>query len=154
MSLLLTVAAMAVLALVTATLGMRRAFVVVTVRGRSMQPTLRDGDRVLVRRRGVTAVRPDDLVVFADVIDAPPVPAPAGAAEDDGPRTVWVVKRAVAVPGDPVPEARVPVLAGGTTSVPAERLVVLGDNPAVSRDSRLYGYVAAERLLGVVIRRM
>ncbi|MBD3145207.1 S26 family signal peptidase [Microbispora camponoti] len=105
---------MAVLALATVTLGMRRAFVVVTVRGRSMQPTLRDGYRVLVRRRGVTAVRPDDLVVFADVIDAPPVPAPTGAAEDDGLRTVWVVKR----------------------------------------DSRLYGYVAAERLLGVVIRRM
>ncbi|WP_405087544.1 S26 family signal peptidase [Microbispora sp. NBC_01389] len=154
MSLLFTVPAMAALALAAVTLGMRRAFVVVTVRGISMLPTLQDGDRVLVRRRGVTAVRPDDLVVFTDVIDEPPVPVPAWAEEDDGPLTVLVVKRAIAVPGDPVPETRVPVLAGGTASVPTGRLVVLGDNPAVSRDSRLYGYVAEERLLGVVIRRM
>ncbi|KAA9373899.1 S26 family signal peptidase [Microbispora cellulosiformans] len=154
MPLLFTVPAVMALALAAVTLGMRRVFVVVTVRGRSMQPTLRDGDRVLVRRRGVTAVRPDDLVVFTDVIDAPPVPVPAWAAEDDGPRTVLVVKRAIAVPGDPVPGTRVPVLAGRTASVPTGRLVVLGDNPAVSRDSRLYGYVAGERLLGVVIRRM
>lgn len=65
----------------------------------------------------------------------------------------WLIKRAVAVPGDMVP--RVPALAGAEESVvPAGSLVVLGDNPRVGFDSRQAGYFRADTLLGVVVRRM
>jgi signal peptidase I len=42
------------------------------------------------------------------------------------------------------------MLAGHTT-VPDGRLIVLGDNPAKSVDSRRLGYIPGDRLLGVVI---
>jgi signal peptidase I len=38
--------------------------------------------------------------------------------------------------------------------VPAGTLVVLGDNPHASMDSRFFGPVPADRLLGVVLRPM
>lgn len=116
---------------------LRRGFAVVTVNGESMSPTYRPGDRVLVRR--VRLVRRGQCVVFA---------------EDDEPAD-WVLKRVVAVPGDPVPRDRVPALrTAPETRVPAGQLVVLGDNPTHSYDSRHHGYVGVERLLGVVSRRM
>jgi len=61
----------------------------------------------------------------------------------------------VAVPGDPIPRDRVPALAGVSEGcVPPGKLVLLGDNPANSYDSRRAGYFPAERVLGVVVRRM
>jgi signal peptidase I len=59
-----------------------------------------------------------------------------------------------ALPGDPLPRARVPKL----RAVPGERvpdssLVVLGDNPSMSIDSRQLGLFPADRLLGVLVRR-
>lgn len=67
----------------------------------------------------------------------------------------WLLKRAVAIPGDPVPRDRVPALreVEGDT-VPVGRLVLIGDNPDQSLDSRHFGYVAADRLVGVVVRRL
>jgi signal peptidase I len=142
----------------------RRRFVVVTVRGESMLPTFADGQRVLVRRCAVAAVAPGDVVVFADPRDAdrdrleaererlvaagvPALPPPPWRGSE------WLVKRAVAVPGDPVPRAAVPALAAVDHDVvPAGALVVLGDNAARSDDSRRYGYVAADRLIGTVLR--
>ncbi|WP_163569602.1 S26 family signal peptidase [Fodinicola feengrottensis] len=59
-------------------------------------------------------------------------------ADDDPP---WLIKRAVALPGDVVP-AEVPHLAGAR--VPADRFVVLGDNSARSYDSRRVGYLHAD----------
>jgi CubicO group peptidase (beta-lactamase class C family) len=67
----------------------------------------------------------------------------------------WMMKRAVAVPGDPVPPslaATVSTAAG--TPVPEGRLLVLGDNTARSADSRQHGYLSADRVLGVVVRRI
>ena len=61
-----------------------------------------------------------------------------------------MIKRAVAVPGEPVPEQS--RLADAV--VPAGRLVVLGDNLPASLDSRGFGYVPAERVLGIVVRRL
>ncbi|GAA2884669.1 S26 family signal peptidase [Streptosporangium fragile] len=118
---------------------MRRCFLVVTVRGVSMEPTYREGERVLVRRASLAAVRPGQVVVVAD-------PVPPGR---------WIIKRAAAVPGDPVPEeVAAAVRAAPGARVPAGHLVLLGDNPAASADSRRFGYVSGGRLLGVVSRRL
>lgn len=116
---------------------LRRSYVVVTVTGPSMQPTYHDGDRVLVRRRPLSAIRPGDVVVIAR-------PDAAG----------WMIKRVVAIPGQAPPVDRVPSLSALTqTRVPDGTLVLLGDNPSFSKDSQRYGYLAADRLLGRVVRR-
>ncbi|WP_433061005.1 signal peptidase I [Dactylosporangium sp. CS-033363] len=123
--------------LVAALAVLRRRFMAVTVSGVSMQPTLQPGDRVLVRRAGLGTVKAGQVVVL----------------HDDG--AELMIKRAVAVPGDPVPAIDVTgtaVLDGRT--VPPGRMVVLGDNPAFSLDSRRLGFLPGERLLGVVVRRL
>jgi signal peptidase I len=63
-----------------------------------------------------------------------------------------VVKRVAAVAGDAVP-ADIGALAPGGV-VPEDRLVVLGDNPARSFDSRQSGFLHAGRIVGVVLRRI
>jgi signal peptidase I len=124
--------------LVTALVVLRVLLLRVTVHGTSMLPTLSPGDRVLVRRATARAVRRGDLVVFA---------RPREATRS------WMIKRVLAVPGDPVPRAEVPTLSGYREPVvPPGRLVVLGDNPADSYDSRQFGYVRDDRMLGVVVR--
>ncbi|WP_248960691.1 S26 family signal peptidase [Sphaerisporangium perillae] len=115
----------------------RRRYLVVTVHGESMAPTYREGERVLVRRAPLAEVRPGQVVVVED-------PVPPGR---------WIIKRAAALPGDPVP-GEVAAAAGAApgSRVPAGCLVLLGDNPAASADSRRFGYIPAGRLLGVVSR--
>lgn len=128
---------------------LRRRLVVVDVLGTSMEPTLRHGDRVLVSRIPVGGVRAGDIVV----IERGAAPESPSARTDR--RRDWAVKRAAAVAGDPVP-ASVAAAAGVTpgTTVPAGFLVVLGDNAVRSADSRVWGYLPTERLLGVVRRRL
>ncbi|WP_284466923.1 S26 family signal peptidase [Actinomadura madurae] len=123
----------------------QRSLVVVTVHGTSMMPTLRDGDRVLVRRRPLPHVRRGDIVVLEPPLDGRYLPGPAGP---DG-RT-WNVKRVAALPGDDLPSG-VPGASGDT--VPPGALAVLGDNPD-SIDSRHRGLFSGDRLLGVVVRRL
>jgi signal peptidase I len=120
-------------AAVPAVWWLRRQLLVVTVDGISMQPTYSPGDRLLVRRVRPGAIRRGQVVVVAK----------SGPGDDE-----LIVKRAAALPGDPVP-AGIPV---PDRMVPAGRLVVLGDNPAASYDSRAMGYVAARALIGVVLR--
>lgn len=48
--------------------------------------------------------------------------------------------------------AGLPAMLAGDARVPAGKLVVLGDNPESSMDSRSLGYVPGDRLLGVVTR--
>ncbi|MEQ4304197.1 S26 family signal peptidase [Plantactinospora sp. B6F1] len=161
-----------VLAAVAGVALLRRRFVVVTVRGPSMEPTMRDGDRVLVRRRRAAQLRTGDLVVFAEVdtqlsgiavggmtvagrAEAGPGPSRGPGARKPWSSDGWLVKRAVAVAGDPVPREAGPALATLPDEVvPPDHLVAIGDNGASSYDSRHYGYVTADRLLGVVLRRV
>lgn len=122
---------------------LRSRYVAVRVEGASMEPTLRTGDWVLVRRARIERVQRDQIVVFEH---------PDRGAQDDPP---WLIKRTVAVPGDEVPRDRVPALRHNEERrVPPGALVVLGDNSAASFDSRQAGYFAADTLLGVVVRRL
>ncbi|MEU9337336.1 S26 family signal peptidase [Streptomyces sp. NPDC048290] len=140
-------------ALVTLTAGgglalalTRRRYVVVTVDGVSMLPTLAAGDRVLVRRSALARVRAGDLVVSRP---------PTGGRWDAMTLPAWLIKRAVAVPGDPVPGhvvLDVPERPGAP--VPPGRVVLLGDNPAESLDSRHCGYFGEHQIVGVVVRRL
>ncbi|MEV6859804.1 S26 family signal peptidase [Streptosporangium subroseum] len=129
-------------------LWVRRGFLVTTVDGSSMEPALRSGDRVLVRR--TKRVRAGQVIVFA-FPDPPNARAPVAKRDRQ-----LLVKRAVVVPGDRVPvEWEYPdihEIAG--TAVPPGSLVVLGDNRATSWDSRHYGFVHRDRFIGVVTRRL
>jgi signal peptidase I len=144
MKVMLGAAAAAAAALAAAMVAVRRRLVVVRVRGTSMEPTLHDGQRVVVRRTTLDAVFRGQLVVFAaPASDAGPIPG-------DPP---WMVKRAVALPGDPAPLDVLPPDAGAAGArIPPGRLVVLGDNSSASFDSRRAGYIDGSTLLGVVQR--
>jgi signal peptidase I len=115
-----------------------RGHLVVTVHGPSMLPTYPAGDRLLIRRVGLPAVQRGDVVVLTKLN------GPAGG------RPELIIKRAVAIPGEPVP-AGIPV---AERVVPPGRLVVLGDNPNASYDSRRAGYFGASTVVGVVVRPM
>ncbi|MGW4213775.1 S26 family signal peptidase [Lentzea sp. NPDC004789] len=136
-----------VLACVFGVVALARRFMVVTVAGPSMAPALRDGDRVLVRRCAAGSVRRGDIVVLL----GPRMPgrgvAPAdfmaGATNEE--RTL-MIKRAVAVPGDPLP--------GGSAVLSADEIVVTGDNEDMSYDSRQAGPFDAREVRGVVVRRL
>ncbi len=134
----------------------RRILHVVEVHGESMEPGLRPGDRVLVRRlrpgrsarsarsaRRVRRVRRGDIVVISRVGPG------EGVALDGG--TNLVIKRAAAVAGDPIPPG---FEALGEVRVPPGRLLVLGDNPSRSTDSRQWGLLPESRITGVVLRRL
>lgn len=131
-------------ALVLGVWWLRRTLVVVTVKGESMVPTFRHGERVLVRRAGIDAVRRGTIVVVA--------PGRPQRLSRDYP--LWMIKRVRAVPGDPVPREEVPILdREPDPHVPPARMVLLGDNPSGS-DSRQLGYFYTANLLGVVVRRL
>lgn len=127
-------AAIPLAACVLAVLLARHRFLVVTVVGSSMEPTLLPGDRVLVRRHRRAPVGVGDVLVFH---------------EPDGQRAI---KRVAAVAGDAVPDSVRPVT-GGTDVVPSEMLVLLGDGIR-SGDSRQWGFIPADRTLGVMIRKL
>ncbi|QIS07982.1 S26 family signal peptidase [Nocardia arthritidis] len=121
---------------------LRRELVAVTVRGASMEPAYRNGDRVLVRR-GVLPARGEVVVV-----ELHSEPCECAVRK-------WMIKRVAAVPGDPVPRAQVPALAQVLEDrVPQGQLVLLGDNGQISFDSRRIGYVPVARVLGPVLCRL
>lgn len=125
---------------------LRRRYVVVTVRGTSMAPTYRPGDRVLVRR-APSGVAADDVVVVGE---PDPVTGWRGSAPLDRRVTGrgWYIKRVVAVGGD-----RYPVEVGLRGTCPRGHVALLGDN-VLSSDSRDHGPCPEEQILGVVVRRM
>ncbi|WP_051799301.1 S26 family signal peptidase [Catenuloplanes japonicus] len=98
---------------------------IVIVDGPSMEPALRDGDRVLVRRD--RRPRRGEIVLVA---------APGQPMD-------WIIKRVAGLAGDPAP-------AGGV--VPAGMLALLGDNAAASVDSRDFGCVPVAQVWGTVVR--
>ena len=97
----------------------------VSVKGRSMAPTLLPGDHLLVRP--ARQLRRRDLVVVRD----------PDVAER------WVVKRVAALPGESI-------TVEGHTLEAGDGIVLLGDNPAQSTDSRVYGAVSLDDVHGRV----
>ncbi|GAA3082685.1 S26 family signal peptidase [Streptosporangium carneum] len=127
---------------------LRRRWTTVTVVGVSMTPTLLPGDRLLVRRCGITELKVGDIVVLE-----PPRPAtPYGVVVTASPltRTRWKVKRVAALPGDPIP-ARARAATGDRQTVPENSLIVFGDG-VESHDSRQVGLYPGDRILGVAVR--
>lgn len=132
--------------LVAAVWRLRRRYVVVTVEGRSMEPTYRPGDQVLVRR-GRSRVSVGDVVVVGEP------DRETGWGESlplDGRVTGrgWFIKRVVATAG-----TRYPVEVGLRGTCPPGHVALLGDN-ALSLDSREHGPCPEHQILGVVARRM
>jgi signal peptidase I len=132
---------------------LRRRLAAVTVQGRSMEPTYRHGDRVLVRR--APSIAPGQVVVVERPGEEgtwPDAPVPVGSAGGTLCHRHWLIKRVVAVPGDPAPRGRVPQLPlTPGDRVPSGCVVVLGDNTELSLDSRMFGYLPTERILGTVL---
>lgn len=141
--------AMSVVFLVSTVL-VRRRIVVVTVSGTSMTPTLHPGEKLLVRRCGITALKVGDIVV----LEPPRVPVSheVTVLARLPTRTQWQIKRVAALPGDPIPPPAQKA-AGTLRAVPDGTLIVLGDNNA-SNDSRLNGPYPADRILGIALRKL
>jgi signal peptidase I len=111
----------------------RRRFLLITVKGNSMAPTYRNGERVIVRRGGYAAGE----VVMLRAPDRP------GLGVD------WMIKRVAATSGDDVPaDLAEPA---GVAVVPAGRLLVRSD-ATHGLDSRQLGLIYDRDVIGVVLR--
>lgn len=135
---------------------------VMRVQGHSMEPTLKPGAIIFVDRWAFGAELPfvndylvhwagprrNELVVFTNPLDG-----------------VLVVKRAVGLQGDPIKVENNMLTVGNRTvpvtpqeakrfekyrKVPKGTIFALGDNVAVSEDSRVYGFIPVTHLLGEV----
>ena len=146
----------------------------------SMEPTLVEGDRVLVEKVSYRFHGPErgDVVVFEKNLELPP-----GAEEDqsifedigDGFRSLFgfptggsqdFIKRTIAVEGDtiegrdgkvyvngeeltePYLAPEIPISAFGPVDIPPGMIFVMGDNRNNSDDSRSFGPIEAETVVG------
>ncbi len=125
----------------------------VRVEGSSMNPLLKNGDVVVVSR---AAEVKRGSVVVADVEEGGPLIKRVIAL---GGETVWSVRGVVFIQTESgvitLNEGYViPENAGGAdvprTTVPQGYVFLMGDNRAISLDSRVIGPVENERILGVV----
>ncbi|MER7369107.1 S26 family signal peptidase [Nonomuraea wenchangensis] len=116
-------------------LVLRRRFLLATVKGFSMAPALRPGDRLLVRRASLSRLHRRGR---------------AGRA-DGRPATAYRLRDQAVGRGarDPVPEH---VPSPSSAYIPPGWMAILRDNPDSSRDSRDYGLVTQKQLVGVVVR--
>jgi signal peptidase I len=140
------IAALVLLATAAVVGWLRWRLRIVTVFGDSMRPALAPGDRLLVRRTPLSRVRAGDIVVIQHPWQLEAIVAPDTSAR-------WLIKRAIATPGDPVPASVAPTLSVRPGSpVRDGALIAIGDNRDASSDSRDFGYVTASDLFGVVLR--
>ncbi|MGW2619349.1 S26 family signal peptidase [Streptomyces sp. NPDC001500] len=122
----------------------RRTLVLVLVHGRSMSPAYLPGDWVVGRRVAAARLCRGDVVI----VDMPPT---GQAPEGHTLLGRLTIKRIAALPGDALP-AGVPGRGPGAP-VPAGHVVVLGDNPSLSTDSRHHGPVPSSWVVGRAVRK-
>jgi signal peptidase I len=121
-------------------IGMYFTVRIVELRGDSMLTTYADGDRLLVAKPGplLGPIQKDDIVVLAH-----------------GDDNQYIIKRVKFMPGEEVPWYYYPPnipLSQRSYRVPEGSLFVMGDNRSVSEDSRTFGPIPANRVLGKVIQ--
>ena len=114
-------------------------FNTVVVSGNSMEKTYHNGQRLLSSRAYwlVGPIRVKDVVVI----------------KGEKPKE-YFIKRVYKMEGETVDFANVPEdwsLSNGEYVVPKGSIYVLGDNREVSEDSRKYGAVAVDRVLGKIV---
>jgi signal peptidase I len=147
----------------------------------AMEPTVKIGDRVLVPRLGGYDAERGDIVVFhppsgSDTVrcGVEPPPNQACAQPTEGESDVTFVKRIVAVGGDRLSIERGGVVLNGERqdepyarlddacqacnlpreiTVPDGHVYMLGDNRAASADSREWGPVPEDSIVGRVVAR-
>lgn len=123
----------------------------ILVQSISMQPNLKEGDLVLVNRLVYNFSEPKrgDVIVFQNPINPEDVP---------------YIKRIIGLPGDTVlidqgkvmingqllsePYLSVTTQRGGEFTIPEGEYFVMGDNRNNSSDSRAWGNVPAEHIIG------
>jgi signal peptidase I len=136
-------------------------FTTYSVDGLSMDPTLEDGDRVIVNKfiYDISDIDRDDVIVFDSHQDASYVKRVIGVPGD----TVEMKDRVVYVNGEALREDYV-VHQGETyldnftletlgvegDTIPEGQYLVLGDNRPVSRDSRDFGLISESDIIGEV----
>lgn len=136
-------------------------FVSFTVDGDSMDPTLVDGDRVVVNKfiYELTDMKQDDVIVFNSQEDSAYVKRVIGVPGDH----VEMIDRVVYVNGEPLKEDylvhqgesymdnfTLSDLGVEEETIPEGHYLVLGDNRPISRDSRDFGLITEDSVIGEV----
>ncbi len=146
-------------------------FLTYSVKGDSMYPTLKDGEKVIVSRINYTLGNIDDgdVIVFHADKKSDYVKRVIGRAGDTVSYkgdTLYVNDKEVKEPYlDENKLAKTNVLltenfsvedlvnSGGKAKIPDGQLLVLGDNREVSKDSRYFGLIKEEQVVGEVVLR-
>ena len=110
-----------------------------------MVPSIQPGERLLILRRR-RRVRVGSIVALRSPFGSR---ASAGAASG-----YWLIKRVVAISGEPLPAVVLHEYLGQPQmTVPEGAIVVLGDHPA-SQDSKQWGPIPRELVVGIMVRRL
>ncbi|SNZ02697.1 signal peptidase I [Terribacillus aidingensis] len=126
-----------------------------TVHGESMLPTYENSDHVIVSK--ISKIEHNDIVVFnAPDADAHYIKRVIGLPGD----TIEVKDNVLYVNGEVQDQSYLPedMITGdfklkeltGEQTVPEGKLFVMGDNRTNSKDSRIFGFVSKEEVIGEV----
>ena len=120
------------------------------VHGHSMEPSLYTDQRLIVEKVSYRLHPPhrgDIVVVDVDTSDVPLIKRVVGLPGE----TVVIRESGVMIDGVPLQEDYLSDISQrdyGPTIVPAEHVFVLGDNRNASNDSRYFGAVSFDRIIG------
>lgn len=159
MNLLLGGITFVLLVVLAAALMIRLALVVVTVECHSMVPTLQSGDRVLVWRGWPTRwLRKGQIVIVWPEVVRHRAASPFGIATP-------YIKRIAALPGETISTSITDLLESIRPDyqghygrdglrewiVPQDHFFVVGDSSLAAADSRIWGPIPRQGILGLVI---